>query len=291
MIPKTTLEQWAVLRAIVEKGSYALAADALHRSQSSICYMVNRLQDQLGVELLVVEGRRAKLTSVGEALLAKATELLCDAEGLERLARQLAKGWEPEIRLAVDSAFPTVRLVQALRTFSTLVPESRVILKDVVLSGADEALLNHDCDIAIGSKVPLGYLGDYLCSVDFIAVAEPNHALHKLNRNVVVDDLLKEQHIVVRDSGTLNPRDDGWFTSTRRLSVTSLERSTSLVLAGIGFAWLPDHLVHDHIQHGRLKALPIAKGQVRKVDLYLIHAEQDFVGPATRQLAKVLAAA
>ncbi|MBZ8143617.1 LysR family transcriptional regulator, partial [Rubrivivax gelatinosus] len=34
MLPATTLEQWAVLQTIVETGSYAKAAEQLHRSQS-----------------------------------------------------------------------------------------------------------------------------------------------------------------------------------------------------------------------------------------------------------------
>jgi DNA-binding transcriptional LysR family regulator len=58
-IPRSTLEQWQVLQAIVECGGYAQAAEALHRSQSSVSYMVAKLQEQLGVELLEIDGRRA----------------------------------------------------------------------------------------------------------------------------------------------------------------------------------------------------------------------------------------
>ena len=92
MIPRTTLEQWSVLQAIVEHGSYAKAAEALHRSQSSISYMVARLQEQLGVELLAIEGRKARLTERGAVLLRRATELLADARRLEQLAGSLREG-------------------------------------------------------------------------------------------------------------------------------------------------------------------------------------------------------
>ncbi|VEB42274.1 chromosome replication initiation inhibitor protein [Chromobacterium violaceum] len=44
---KTTLEQWQVLRAIVEEGGFAQAAEKLHRSQSAVSYAVARLQEQL----------------------------------------------------------------------------------------------------------------------------------------------------------------------------------------------------------------------------------------------------
>ncbi len=116
-IPRSTLEQWQVLQAIVECGGYAQAAEALHRSQSSVSYMVAKLQEQLGVELLEIDGRRARLTKNGEALLNKARELLGDAFQLEQLAGSLAEGWEPQVSIAVDSLFPVELLVQVLREF------------------------------------------------------------------------------------------------------------------------------------------------------------------------------
>ena len=53
---KTTLEQWRMFRAVVEHGGYAQAADAIYKSQSTISYGVHKLQEQLGVQLLEVEG-------------------------------------------------------------------------------------------------------------------------------------------------------------------------------------------------------------------------------------------
>src|SRR5258706_12700218 len=64
-VPRSTLEQWSVLKAIVDHGGFAQAAEALHRSQSSVSYMVARLQEQLSVELLAIEGRKARLTEQG----------------------------------------------------------------------------------------------------------------------------------------------------------------------------------------------------------------------------------
>jgi DNA-binding transcriptional LysR family regulator len=51
-IPRTTLEQWAVLAAVVDRGGFAQAANAIHRSQSAVSYAVARLQEELDVPLL-----------------------------------------------------------------------------------------------------------------------------------------------------------------------------------------------------------------------------------------------
>ncbi|HUI62000.1 MAG TPA: LysR family transcriptional regulator, partial [Steroidobacteraceae bacterium] len=71
-LPRTSLEQWAVLAAVVDRGGFAQAATWLHRSQSAVSYAVARLQEGLDVPLLAIEGRRAVLTEHGKALLKRA---------------------------------------------------------------------------------------------------------------------------------------------------------------------------------------------------------------------------
>jgi len=290
-IPKTTLEQWRVLQAIVEHGGYAQAAEALHRSQSSVSYMVARLQEQVGVELLAIEGRRARLTDKGKVLLAQAVELLKDAERLEALAKGLEEGREAEIRLVVDMAFPTALLLQALTQFMEQAGETRVQLTEAVLSGADEALLAGVADLVIGTHVPPGYLGTLLLDVEFLAVANPSHPLHAAERLLTTDDLRRHRHIVVRDSGQSHPRDEGWLGSTQRWTVTGLETSVAMVEAGLGYAWLPRHMIRTQIDAGSLWPLPLSEGQTRRVALYLIFGCSGMAGPATRQLAGLLEAA
>jgi len=287
-IPKTTLEQWRVLQAIVEYGGYAQAAEALHRSQSSVSYAVARLQEQAGVELLAIEGRKARLTENGKVLLKNAIDMLDDAQRLEQLAQSLGRGREAEVRLVVDVAFPTTLLLEALAQFTQVAEGTRIQLTEVVLSGADEALFNQSADIVIGTHVPAGYLSNLLLDVEFVAVASPAHPLHRLNRELTSDDLRRHMQIVIRDSGTAHPRDVGWLGSAQRWTVTSMETSLSMVDAGLGFAWLPRHLLQKRLEEGSLWPLPLEQGQSRRAPLYLTYACPGQAGPATRQLATLL---
>ena len=45
-----TLEQWEALVAVVDAGSYAKAAETLHKSQSTLTYAVQKLESLLGRE-------------------------------------------------------------------------------------------------------------------------------------------------------------------------------------------------------------------------------------------------
>src|SRR5690242_18895304 len=106
---RTSVEQWTVLAAVVDEGGFAQAATALNRSQSAVSYTVARLQEALDVPLLAIEGRKAVLTAHGQALLKRARSLIVELGRLEELARSLKEGWEPELKLVVDAAFPRDR--------------------------------------------------------------------------------------------------------------------------------------------------------------------------------------
>src|SRR5438270_722954 len=77
--PRITLDQWRALVAVVDKGGYAKAAAALHKSQSSVTYGVQQLESQLGVKAFKIAGRKAELTSTGELLYRRARYLLDEA--------------------------------------------------------------------------------------------------------------------------------------------------------------------------------------------------------------------
>src|SRR3546814_10666270 len=88
--PRVTLDQWRTLQAVVDHGGFAQAAEVLHRSQSSVSYTVARMQDQLGVPLLRIDGRKAVLTEAGGVLLRRSRQLVKTASTLEELAHHRA---------------------------------------------------------------------------------------------------------------------------------------------------------------------------------------------------------
>jgi DNA-binding transcriptional LysR family regulator len=281
-IPKTSLEQWAVLAAIVDHGGFAQAAEALHRSQSAVSYAVARLQESLGVPLLAVEGRKAVLTPAGETLLRRARDVLGDLQTLEKLASSLKRGWEAELRLVVDAAFPRERLLKIIAELQQLCPNTQMQLSDAVLSGAEEAITANTADVVITTRIPPGHLGEFLMDVQFVAVARPDHPLFALDRALTSADLVRHVQVVVRDSGTQNPRDDGWLGAERRCTVSSMEASLATVQAGLAFAWLPEHLVEDSLKRNALRALPLDAGSHRSVPLHLVLVHPEIAGPAAR---------
>jgi len=274
-----------VLAAVVDEGGFAQAAAALNRSQSAISYSVARLQESLDLALLVVEGRKSVLTPHGQTLLARGRALVKEIDTLEALARSLKQGWESELKLIVDAAFPRARLLNIVAELQSSCPSTQIQLADVVLSGAEQAITEGSGDLVVTSRVPPGYLSDWLLDVNFIAVARADHPLLKIGRELTTEDLAQHVQAVVRDSGSSNPRDEGWLGAERRFTVSSMYASLATILAGLAYAWLPEHMLAEQLRSGALRRLPLVSGASRKVSLHIVLVHANVLGPAARAAA------
>lgn len=285
--PRTTLDQWNALVAVVEAGGYAQASTRLHRTQSTVTYTIKKLEDVLGVKVFELQGRKAVLTQAGEVLYRRGRALVDEANRLERASGELARGWEPEIRLAVDIIFPTWLLLECMATFGEEHPDTRIELVESVLGGTEDALTEGRADIAIGGIIPGGFMGDPLMQVRFVCAAAPSHPLHQAGDALTLDDLRQHRHLVVRDSGALRSRSSGWLNE-KRWTVTSKATSIRAACMGLGYAWYPEESIREELDSGRLVPVPLAHGGERYVMLYLIQADLDIAGPGTRRLSGIL---
>ena len=285
--PKISLDQWAALVSVVESGGYAKAGEALHKSQSTLTYAIQRIEERLGLKLFEIRGRKAALTPTGELLYRRGKTLLDEAARLEHAAGELAQGWEPELRIAVEILFPTWLLLDCLAQFAKERPETRIELIESVLGGTDEALAERKVELAIATRIPPGFVGDVLAPVRTVCVAAPRHALHTLGRELTVDDLRAHRHLVIRDSGVQRLRSAGWLNE-QRWTVSHKATSIRAAVMGLGYAWYPEDAIRDELERGSLRRLPLREGAERSGTLYLVFADRDAAGPGTLRLGEIL---
>lgn len=286
--PHISLEQWRALMTVVEAGGYAQAAQALHKSQSSVTYAVQKLESLLGVKAFEIQGRKATLTPTGQLLYRRARALIDEAVQLERAAKKLSAGWEAEIHLAVEILFPSWLLFKCLDRFGTESPHTRIELFETVLSGTAEALEQKQVDLAIAPRIPTGFNGEPLMRLRFIPVAHPDHVLHKLNRELTLQDLHAHRHLVVRDSSTRRNKNVYTVDVEQRWTVSNMSTSILAARAGYGFAWYPEEKIREELTAGTLKPLPLRDGAERWVEIYLIFADRDSAGPGIVRLAEII---
>ena len=188
----------------------------------------------------------------------------------------------------VDATFPQALLMAALKRFAPESRETRVELIENTLSGTQDAIVHGQADLALGGVLPTGFLSEPLCQIQFIAVAHPQHPLIQLERPLEEADLKQHRQFVVRDSGPHRRLDAGWLGAEQRWTVSHFHQSLHLLLAGLGYAFIPDHIARAHLDSGDLAVLPVASGSTRDIPLRMVFANRHNAGPALQRFAEIV---
>ncbi|MBP8772639.1 MAG: LysR family transcriptional regulator [Aeromonadaceae bacterium] len=286
--PKSTLEQWRIFQAVVEFGGYAQAAERLNKSQSSLNHAVAKLQQTLGVALLEVRGRKAFLTDEGEVFLRRAKQLTQQMEELELLAFNIHQGWEAEVRLAIELVHPRPLINRALQLYYPKSRGTQLQLVDTVLTGTQDAIVDQQADLVITGHVPKGYLGEPLAEITLLPVCHPLHPLAAVENGLAQTDLSQELQIVIKDTGRDPKELTGWLKAEQRWTVNNFHEAIGILLSGLGFAWLPLHLVDPLLQQKRLHRLQLQESSARKFFTHLVIPNPERLGPSANLLLECL---
>jgi len=286
--PRVSLEQWLAFKTVVDCGSYAMAAQTLNKSQSSISYAIARLNEQLPQPVLILDGRKAVMTDAGQVLYRHAEQLLNQASQAEAIASSLALGFESEVAIAVDVLVEVGSLVCAFEEFSQEFPHTRIRVLETSLSGTTEALLEKTADLVIGTKTPPGFQSRPLLQVKMIPVAAPGHPLVKNREDVSELELRSIRQVVLRDTGTFREQDSGWLQADQRWTVSHFSTSIKLLRSGLVFAFIPQNWIEDELAEGSLQRIPLAPSMDRLLQVHMMLADNQAAGPATKALYETI---
>ena len=258
---RLSLDALHVLDAIDRKGSFASAAEELHRVPSAITYSVRQLEEGLGVEIFDRRGHRAVLTAAGRELLDEGRHLLRSAADLECRVRQVAKGWEVELRIAVDTLVAFDKIYGVVEEFYAEQSGTRLKLSHEVLGGTWDALASGRADLALATGSPPsggGYATRRLAPVELVFAAAPFHPI--CSQPQPIADAVIQQHRGVSIADTsrlLPPRTVGLVSGQDSLTVPTLEAKTAAQIAGLGVGYLPRWIAEREALAGHLRILEV----------------------------------
>lgn len=264
-VPRSTLEQWAVLRMVVDTGSFSAAATALNRSQSTISYAMARLRDAIGVDLLRLEGRRAVLTPEGASLLADITPLIEDFRRVERRGAAALRGERLQIRLLFDTLFPRERLLNAIEAFAADWPHISIDLHETVRQPVETVTWTH-YDLAILVAAPGAASAEIIARVDLVAVAHSRHPLAEADRPITAATLARYHRFEIASFDVKSEVHRGRAKIWR---MNTIEAAVDAVRRGHCFGWLPRHLIETDLSDNRLVQLVLERPDIRTYSLAL----------------------
>ena len=265
---RLTLDALAVLEAIDRKGSFAAAADELHRVPSAVTYTVQKLEADLDVLLFDRRGHRAQLTEAGRELLREGRRLLQAAAELESRVKRVATGYEVELRIAVDDVIPMERLHPLFRKFYDEKFGTRLRLLMEVYGGAWDALALGRADLVIGApgEGPAGggYSTRPLGTVNWLFAVAPTHPLASAPEPIPPEEILKYRSVAAADSSrNLPPRTSGLLSGQDVLTVPDMRHKIAFQCAGLGVGYLPAHRVRAELASGQLVMKQVLESKPR----------------------------
>lgn len=263
---KLSLDALEILDAIDSRGSYAAAAQALFRVPSALTHAVQKLEDELGVDLFEKSGRRAVLTPAGRTLLEDGRQLLRAAGELERRVKRVATGWETDLSIAMDVVIPAERLNSLLGRFYAESGGTRLRLSYEVLGGCWDALTTGRADLVIGapgdrpsrSGISTRALGD----MQLVFCVAPDHPLATAPEPIAPEVLALYRAVVLADtSRELAARTSGLLEGQDALRVPDMASKAAAQAAGLGVGHLPPWLAEREVAAGRLVIRRLAEAK------------------------------
>lgn len=267
-----TLEALRILDAIDRRGSFAAAADELHKVPSALSYTVSKLEDDLNIMLFDRTRRKAALTSTGRLILDQGRHILTATEELTVRAREAEAGWETELRICVDSVLTCDPVYQLIAEFHQIQPGTQIRLTEEVLGGSWDALNAKRCDLVIGAagEPPTqGFKRHYLGQVNFLFAVSAQHPLCQQTHPLTPEDIKAWPTVIVADSSRELPgRSTGLLDGRSRIIVPSIEHKIQAQKSGIGVGFLPEFRIQQALKEGSLIALPLQEAR-NQADIYL----------------------
>ena len=271
---------------VVETKSFSRAAQAKHMTQSAMSRLVKGLEDELGVKLLLREGKSVTLTPEGRIFYDHAKRLL---EGYVRMEQDIndshgaARG---SLRLG-SSRTPAFHLLsQALSGFTRLHPELRIDLivarTEFVLRELREGRI--DVGIVESRSVDESFSAQELAEDEVVLIAPENHPLTK-KKAITMHDLMTTPFILPGHGSGTRAIVDNYFAAESadmrrlyvRLTVGSPEFVVQMVQAGLGIAFASKWSAFAAVKEGAVKVLrQPGKRILRK--FYLVNMDRE---PAT----------
>lgn len=283
-----TYDQLRVLDAIVTQGSFRAASKYLYISQPSVSIAIKKLETEFNLSLFSRDHYRPVLTQEGKAFYEKAKRVLDQTQALEMLGRQLAKGDEPEIRIAIDAVCPLPLIVDLFKKYEKEYLSTKLIFDTEYLGGVEERVLERTADLGIMAalnesptleKIPLTI-------VQMIPVSAPGFVPVKHQGEIDHDVLRDLVQVVIKDSSFkhLFQKSHGVLEGGRQWGVNDFLTKKQLILAGLGWGRLPQHLIEDELKSGALISLNIKNMSPASVNIQVVRNLHQPAGPIATKI-------
>ena len=239
-----TLTQLSYMIAVAEAGNFTVAAEKVFATQPTLSMQIQKLEDELGVQIFNRTKKPIRLTNVGEQILKQARNILAEAKRMDDIVAQEKGFIGGEFKLGIIPTVMPTLLPMFLNAFINKHPKINLKIQELNTDSIINQLKEGKIDAGIAAT-PLKYDNIEerpLYYEPFVGYIPEQHRLNKVEQLMQED--LQDENILVLEEGHCFRNQALSFCSLKKnnafdLKSGSFETLINLSNEGLGMTLVP----------------------------------------------------
>lgn len=231
------------------------AADALHVAQSSVSRQILNLENELGVELFIREGRSVKLTPLGRIFFERMKQVWNMMEDAKREVEESLNPEKGTVRIAFPISLAAYTLPSIIYAFRTRYPEAKFQMSNALYHDLIEGVITGEFNLAMMAPMPnlekeKKIKGATLFTENIVALIPIHHPLAN-RKSIRLRDLKDDPFCVLPEGFVFRDQivqvcQEANFSPKIALEGKDIDALKGLVSAGLGVALMPEMTLVDN---------------------------------------------
>lgn len=256
-----TLNELRYIVAVSRERSFRRAAERCFVTQPALSLAIQKLEDELGIQLFERKKNDVSLTPMGVPVVEQAARVLEEADKIKDLARQGANPLVGVIKLGAIHTVGPYLLPELIPELMKRAPEMPLEVEENTTAHLEAQLRNGLIDVAV-IALPFNVVGIETAALydeSFVVAVPASHAW--ASRTAIPPTELAHEKVLLLNSGHCfsHQVEEACPKLSRTgevLQGNSLETIRNMVASGLGITVLPGSAMHPRYQTPLLKMLP-----------------------------------
>jgi LysR family transcriptional regulator for metE and metH len=260
----------AIVQAVDKYGSLTAAAEVLCLTQSALSHSMKKLEQQLGADIWLREGRSLRLTQAGQYLLAVANRVLPQLALAEERLGQYAQGERGALRIGMECHPCYQWLLKVVSPYLARWPDVDVDVKQKFQFGGIGALFGYEIDLLV-TPDPLykpGLRFEPVFDYEQVLVVNREHPLagvdhvrpEQLTQEVLVTYPVETDRLDIYNQFLM----PAGVTPRRHKVIETTDIMLQMVASGRGVAALPRWLVEEYADKMNVVSVRLGREGIAK---------------------------
>ncbi|KTD56905.1 LysR family transcriptional regulator [Legionella sainthelensi] len=241
--------------AVIEFRSFTLAAKRVHITQSAMSKRIQKMENELGVRLFIVEGSKITLTEAASHFVPYARQMLAAYNSAIKSFKDDAQMLQHHVVVGA-TVFVSHYILPSFLSYLKTIDSSLIIhIRTMAEHDIDDYLNKGTVDLVISPDrdLPSKIIATELWQEKYYYVANKSHELSQVNRVLSLADFVNHPAIFTQKSGVIRDKVESAFNDKQLnlnvgLEISTLDAIKSLVEFNLGWSVLPSKLISNQLK-------------------------------------------